>query len=205
MSTPEELPNTDEALARAREDRPEMAAAIEEDQEREVDEAVGWWQPVWRRPRAPKSKAAKMQELCKQRCRLQDAATRRQAVAPDQCPAGQNRQCGRPPRCPRSFSGCSTPAPGCGDDAGHYGHRADPRPIGSCPGRVRPGLASSTVDACCRGGRAGIIGGMQVTTLERRGFVTAVIRSIGARHEGAHDLVTDGPAERCASLNSRCP
>src|SRR5690349_5202641 len=33
---------------------------------------------------------------------------------------------------------------------------------------------------------------MKTTTLEGRGFVTAVIRSIGARHDGAHDLVTDG-------------
>ncbi|MGQ4491020.1 hypothetical protein LRE75_01480 [Streptomyces sp. 372A] len=33
---------------------------------------------------------------------------------------------------------------------------------------------------------------MKTTTLEGRGFVTAVIRSIGARHDGAHDLVNDG-------------
>ncbi|URZ99477.1 hypothetical protein NCG97_00395 [Streptomyces lydicamycinicus] len=33
---------------------------------------------------------------------------------------------------------------------------------------------------------------MQITHLDGRGPVTAVIRSIGARHPGAHDLVTDG-------------
>ncbi|WP_191134345.1 RNase adapter RapZ [Streptomyces sp. col6] len=33
---------------------------------------------------------------------------------------------------------------------------------------------------------------MKTTILEGRGIVTAVIRSIGARHQGAYDLVTDG-------------
>lgn len=33
---------------------------------------------------------------------------------------------------------------------------------------------------------------MQITHLGGRRLVTAVIRSIGARHDGAHDLVTDG-------------
>lgn len=33
---------------------------------------------------------------------------------------------------------------------------------------------------------------MQITRLEGRGFVTAVIRSIGLRHHGAHELLADG-------------
>ncbi|MGW3492037.1 RapZ C-terminal domain-containing protein [Streptomyces sp. NPDC001054] len=33
---------------------------------------------------------------------------------------------------------------------------------------------------------------MQITHLPGRGLVAAVIRSIGVRHDGAHDLVTDG-------------
>ncbi|MFJ9634739.1 hypothetical protein ACIRU8_44330 [Streptomyces sp. NPDC101175] len=77
MSTPEEQPNPEDALARARAARAEMAAALEEDQE--PDEPVGW-QPVWKRPRKPKSKAAKKAELRKQRRRLQDAAKRRLAA-----------------------------------------------------------------------------------------------------------------------------
>ncbi|MFI0234807.1 hypothetical protein [Streptomyces sp. NPDC017086] len=58
MSTPEELPNLDGVLARARAARPEMAAALDEDQEPELDEDLGW-QPVWKRPRKFKSKADK--------------------------------------------------------------------------------------------------------------------------------------------------
>ncbi|MET9448955.1 hypothetical protein [Streptomyces cinerochromogenes] len=42
-------------------------------QEPEPAESPGW-QPVRKRPRNPKSKAAKQQELRKQRRRLQDAA-----------------------------------------------------------------------------------------------------------------------------------
>jgi RNase adaptor protein for sRNA GlmZ degradation len=34
--------------------------------------------------------------------------------------------------------------------------------------------------------------GMQITQRPGRGLTIAVIRSIGARHDGAHDLVTDG-------------
>lgn len=79
MGTPEELPGRDDALARARAARAEMAAALDEDQEPELDEDLGW-QPVWKRPRTPKSKAAKKQELRKQRRRLQDAAKRRLAA-----------------------------------------------------------------------------------------------------------------------------
>lgn len=56
-----------------------MAAALDADQEPEADEPVGW-QPVWKRPRTPKSKAAKKRELHKQRRRLQDAAKRRLAA-----------------------------------------------------------------------------------------------------------------------------
>ncbi|MFF4173789.1 hypothetical protein [Streptomyces sp. NPDC001744] len=34
---------------------------------------------------------------------------------------------------------------------------------------------------------------MKTTHLPGRGLVAAVISSIGVRHDGAHDLVTDGP------------
>ncbi|MGA5171053.1 MULTISPECIES: hypothetical protein [Streptomyces] len=79
MNTPEEHPNPDEALARARAAREQMAAALNEDQEPAPDEPVGW-QPIWKRPRKPKSKAAKKAELRKQRKRLQEAARRRLAA-----------------------------------------------------------------------------------------------------------------------------
>jgi hypothetical protein len=84
MSTPEERPNLDEALARAHAARAKMAAALDEDQEPESDEPLGW-QPIWKRPRKPKSKEAKKQELRKQRRRLQKVGRRRLA-------AGQSRR-----------------------------------------------------------------------------------------------------------------
>jgi hypothetical protein len=64
VSTPENQPNAEEALARARETRAEMAAALDEDQKPDVDEPVGW-QPIWKRPRTPKSKEAKKKELAR--------------------------------------------------------------------------------------------------------------------------------------------
>lgn len=65
MTTPE-IPGLKEVLARARAASEEIAAALDEDQEPAADEPAGW-QPVWKRPRTPKSKAAKKQELRKQR------------------------------------------------------------------------------------------------------------------------------------------
>jgi hypothetical protein len=82
MSTPEEQPSLEEARARAAAKR--MAAALDEDQEPEPDEPPGW-QPVWKRLRKPKSKAAKKEELRKQQRRLRDAGRRWLA-------AGQSRQ-----------------------------------------------------------------------------------------------------------------
>ncbi|MEW2515764.1 hypothetical protein [Streptomyces sp. NPDC046870] len=93
MSTPEERPNPDEALARARATREQMAAALHEDQEPEVDEPVGW-QPIWKRPRQPKSKAAKKAELRKQRRRLQDAGRRRLAAGQSRRPRSQQNRIG---------------------------------------------------------------------------------------------------------------
>ncbi|MFF0451671.1 hypothetical protein ACFYT4_35885 [Streptomyces sp. NPDC004609] len=105
MSTPEEQPSLDEALAHARAAAKKMTAALDEDQDQdqepELDEPLGW-QPVWKRPRKPKSKAAKKQELRKQRRRLQDAGRRRFA-------AGQSR----PPRSRQNRIG------NAGDHAGH--------------------------------------------------------------------------------------
>lgn len=79
MSTPEDQPSLDDALARARATREQMAAALSEDQKPEADEPVRW-QPVWKRPRKLKSEAAKKAELRKQRKRLQEAAKRRLAA-----------------------------------------------------------------------------------------------------------------------------
>ncbi|GGR47860.1 hypothetical protein GCM10010497_59030 [Streptomyces cinereoruber] len=79
MSTPEDQPSLDDALACARATREQMAAALGEDQELEADEPVGW-QPIWKRPRKLKSEAAKKAELRKQRKRLQEAAKRRLAA-----------------------------------------------------------------------------------------------------------------------------
>ncbi|MDQ1013404.1 hypothetical protein QFZ82_007972 [Streptomyces sp. V4I23] len=123
MSTPEERPNPDDALARARAAREQMAAALTEDQEPDADEPLGW-QPIWKRPRKPKSKAAKKAELRKQRKRLQEAGKRRLAASPPRSRAGlapgragsaTRPRAAMPALCP----GCGTPPPGCGDDAGH--------------------------------------------------------------------------------------
>ncbi|MFK4024674.1 hypothetical protein [Streptomyces sp. SM1] len=93
MNTPEERPNPDEALARARAAREQMAAALDEDQELEADEPVGW-QPIWKRPRKPKSKAAKKEELRKQRKRLQEAAKRRLAARNSRRPRARQSRIG---------------------------------------------------------------------------------------------------------------
>ena len=85
MSTPEELPSPDDALARARAARPEMAAVL--------DEPVGW-QPIWKRPRTPKSKAAKKEELRKQRERLRDAGKRRLAARNSRRPRSRQSRIG---------------------------------------------------------------------------------------------------------------
>ncbi|MBV7674335.1 hypothetical protein STHAL_33350 [Streptomyces halstedii] len=93
MNTPEERPNPDEALARARAARKQMAAALDEDQVPEVDEPVGW-QPIWKRPRKPKSKAAEKAELRKQRKRLQQAAKRRLAAGNSRRPRSRQSRIG---------------------------------------------------------------------------------------------------------------
>ncbi|WP_331751699.1 hypothetical protein OG215_40985 (plasmid) [Streptomyces globisporus] len=80
MTTPEEdpeLPGLEDALTRARAAHEKMAAALDEDQHQEPEPEDLGWQPVWKRPRTPKSKAAKKLEQHKQRRRLQDAGKRR--------------------------------------------------------------------------------------------------------------------------------
>ncbi|MFB7083091.1 hypothetical protein [Streptomyces sp. NPDC056308] len=64
MSTPEQ-PSFEDALAR--EASKELAAVFDEPP----------WEPIWKRPRKPKSKAENKQELRRQRRRLQDAGKRR--------------------------------------------------------------------------------------------------------------------------------
>ncbi|MFJ9683604.1 hypothetical protein ACIRP2_37070 [Streptomyces sp. NPDC101194] len=93
MSTPEELPSPEDALARAHAARAKMAAALGEAQESEPDEPVGW-QPVWKRPRKPKSEAAKKAELRKQRRRLQDAGWRRLAAGQSRRPRSRQNRIG---------------------------------------------------------------------------------------------------------------
>ncbi|MDV9187622.1 hypothetical protein R6L23_05185 [Streptomyces sp. SR27] len=93
MSTPDEQPNPEEALARARAAREQMAAALDEDQEPEVDEPVGW-QPIWKRLRKPKSKAAKKAELRKRQKRLQEAAKRRLAAGNSRQPRSRHNRIG---------------------------------------------------------------------------------------------------------------
>ncbi|MFD9139109.1 hypothetical protein ACFVZA_43430 [Streptomyces bottropensis] len=85
MRTPEELPDPEDALARAREARAEMAAALDED--------LGW-QPVWKRPRKFKSKADKKKELRKQRERLRDAGKRRFAAGQSRRPRSRQNRIG---------------------------------------------------------------------------------------------------------------
>ncbi|MGW0537898.1 hypothetical protein [Streptomyces sp. NPDC003032] len=74
-----------------------MAAALDEEQEPEPDESLGW-QPVWKRLRKPKSKAEKKQELRKQRRRLQRAGRRRLAAGqprPEELGFGSGMTCRR--------------------------------------------------------------------------------------------------------------
>ncbi|MFG2676873.1 hypothetical protein [Streptomyces sp. NPDC048445] len=93
MSTPEERPDAQDALARAHAARAKMAAALDEDQEPAPDEPAGW-QPVWKRPRTPKSKAAKKLQLHKQRRRLQDAGKRRLAAGESRRPRSRQSRIG---------------------------------------------------------------------------------------------------------------
>ncbi|MFE2609932.1 hypothetical protein ACFXDI_42955 [Streptomyces mirabilis] len=76
MSTPEH-PSLEDALARAREASKELAAVLDEPPP---------WEPVWKRPRKPQSKAEKKRELRKQRRRLQDAGRRRLAAGESRRP-----------------------------------------------------------------------------------------------------------------------
>lgn len=70
-----------------------MAAALDEDQEPEPDGPVGW-QPVWKRPREPKLKAAKKAEMRKQRRRLRDAGKRRLAAGQSRRPRSRQNRIG---------------------------------------------------------------------------------------------------------------
>lgn len=93
MSTPEEQPDYEEVLARAFAARAETAAALDEKQESEADEREGW-QPVWMRPRKPKSKADEKKEMRKQRRRLQDAGKRRLAAGQSRRPRSRQSRIG---------------------------------------------------------------------------------------------------------------
>ncbi|KPI13667.1 hypothetical protein OK074_8744 [Actinobacteria bacterium OK074] len=92
MTTPEN-PGLTEVLARTRAASEEIAAALDEDQEPEPEEPVGW-QPIWKRPRTPKSKARKKKELSDQRERLQDAGKRRLAAAQSRRPRSRQSRIG---------------------------------------------------------------------------------------------------------------
>ncbi|MEU3957365.1 hypothetical protein AB0F45_34545 [Streptomyces achromogenes] len=79
MSTPEERPHPDEALARAHAARAKMAAVLDEVRESAAAESLGW-QPVWKRPRKPKLLAVQKAELRRQRGRLKAVGRRRLAA-----------------------------------------------------------------------------------------------------------------------------
>ncbi|GGS82893.1 hypothetical protein [Streptomyces badius] len=96
MTTPEEdpeLPGLEDVLTRARAAHGEMAAALDEDQEPESDEDLGW-QPVWKRSRKLKSKAAEKLQLHKQRRRLQDAGKRRLTAGESRRPRPRQNRIG---------------------------------------------------------------------------------------------------------------
>ncbi|WP_331759425.1 hypothetical protein [Streptomyces sp. NBC_01579] len=67
MTTPSEDPRIEAAAARLKEAAHERADAY----------GPPLWEPIWKRPRTPKSQAQKKQELRKQRRRLQAAGRRR--------------------------------------------------------------------------------------------------------------------------------
>lgn len=91
MSTPEEQPSLDDVLARALVAAKDISAALDEDQE--LDEPLGW-QPIWKRPRKPKSKADKKKELRKQRKRLQKAGKRRLTAVQSRRPCSRQNRIG---------------------------------------------------------------------------------------------------------------
>ena len=67
MTTPPEDPRIEAAAARLKEAARERAVAY----------GAPSWEPIWKRPRTPKSQALMKQELRKQRRRLQEAGRRR--------------------------------------------------------------------------------------------------------------------------------
>ncbi|MFF5443241.1 hypothetical protein [Streptomyces achromogenes] len=79
MSTPEERPNLEAALVLAQVARAKLAAALDQPQAPGAGDPRGW-QPVRKRPREPKSKAAKKAEPRRQRGRLEAAGRRRLAT-----------------------------------------------------------------------------------------------------------------------------
>ncbi|QRV32412.1 hypothetical protein I6J39_34120 (plasmid) [Streptomyces californicus] len=87
MTTPEtpQLPELEDALAQAIAASGEIAAALEE---------ASGWQPIWKRPRTPKPKAARKEELEDQRERLQDAGKRRLAAGESRRPRPRQSRIG---------------------------------------------------------------------------------------------------------------
>lgn len=117
--TTSETPGLKDVLARARAASGEIAAALDEDQEPAPEVPVGW-QPIWKRPRTPKSKAASKKELTisgRGSGTLPSAALlrgSRAGPAPGRAGSATRPRAAMPAPCP----GCGTPTPGCGDDAG---------------------------------------------------------------------------------------
>lgn len=98
MTTPEnpenpEIPGFKDALARARAASEEMTPALGRGRQPETEEPAGW-QPIWKRPRTPKSKAAKKKQLSDQRERLQDAGKLRLAAAQSRRPRSPQSRIG---------------------------------------------------------------------------------------------------------------
>jgi hypothetical protein len=85
VSTPDEQLSIEDALARARAASKRMAAALAE---------PSAWEPIWKRPRKPKSKTEKKEELRKQRRRLRDAGRRRLAAGQSRRPRSRQNRIG---------------------------------------------------------------------------------------------------------------
>ncbi len=109
MSTRKRTPQPREVLARARAAREQMAAALDEDHEPDPDESLGW-QPIWKRPRKPKSKAARRggaAQAAEATPGSRQAPPCREELASAPLPAEPDRQRRRAPRCPRLVPGAA--------------------------------------------------------------------------------------------------
>ncbi|WP_405454334.1 relaxase domain-containing protein [Streptomyces achromogenes] len=91
VSTPEERPNPEAALARAQAARARMAAALDNVQGPRAAESLGW-QPVWKRSRKPKSKTGHNCRSFGQHlpfCSVHPSGGSSPSSAPERCPGAR--------------------------------------------------------------------------------------------------------------------